>query len=225
MALVSVRDIHKTYGKGGAEVEVLRGITLDVEAGTFVALQGTSGSGKSTLLHIIGLLDSPTSGSYLFNGEDVSKLTDDERSDLRNQVSGFVFQSFHLVPYATALENVMLPGLYGSRPQHEIRERAMDLLDQVGLADRVHFKPSELSGGTATARRPCAVSGQRPGPRACGRTHRTAGQLRPARKFSPCSGQSTPWARPSSWSRTIPTIAAYAERRIFLKDGLVADDG
>ena len=132
-------------GNGG--IEVLSGISLSIASGEFVALQGTSGSGKSTLLHLMGLLDTPTSGTYRLLGHDVSGLSDDERSNLRNTALGFVFQSFYLVPYATALENVMLPGMYSELTQAELRQRALSLLEQVGLADRVNFKPANLSGG------------------------------------------------------------------------------
>jgi putative ABC transport system ATP-binding protein len=128
-------------------VEVLSGINLSIARGEFVALQGTSGSGKSTLLHLLGLLDRPTAGSYRLLGRDVSGLDDDELSRLRNTTLGFVFQSFYLVPYATALENVLLPGMYSGSPQAELRQRALRLLDRVGLSDRVHFRPANLSGG------------------------------------------------------------------------------
>lgn len=132
---------------GETGVEVLRGITLTIAPGEFVALQGTSGSGKSTLLHLMGLLDSPTDGTYRLLGRDVSHLSDDERSHLRNTALGFVFQSFYLVPYATALENVMLPGMYSGLAPAELRARGLELLARVGLADRVNFKPANLSGG------------------------------------------------------------------------------
>ena len=128
-------------------VEVLSDITLTIGQGEFVALQGTSGSGKSTLLHLLGLLDRPTAGTYRLLGRDVSGLSDDELSHLRNTALGFVFQSFYLVPYATALENVLLPGMYSGRPPAELREQALALLSRVGLADRVHFRPANLSGG------------------------------------------------------------------------------
>ncbi|MBU1230461.1 MAG: ABC transporter ATP-binding protein [Proteobacteria bacterium] len=134
-------------GADAGGVEVLSDITLSIAHGEFVALQGTSGSGKSTLLHLLGLLDRPTAGTYRLLGRDVSGLTDDELSHLRNTALGFVFQSFYLVPYATALENVLLPGMYSGRPQAELRASALDLLSRVGLSDRVHFKPSNLSGG------------------------------------------------------------------------------
>jgi len=128
-------------------VEVLRGIDLEVAAGEFVALQGPSGSGKSTLMHLLGLLDRPTSGSYRLAGEDVAALDDDRLSELRNRQIGFIFQTFYLVPYLTALENVVLPGLYGPGPARHLRQRGEELLRQVGLGDRIDFKPSQLSGG------------------------------------------------------------------------------
>ena len=144
----SARPLKSTEGDPeGGGVEVLSGIDLTIRSGEFVALQGTSGSGKSTLLHLLGLLDSPTSGVYRLLGRDVSGLDDEELSALRGTTLGFVFQSFYLVPYATALENVLLPGLYTERPQAELRARALALLGQVGLADRVDFKPANLSGG------------------------------------------------------------------------------
>ncbi|WP_279343398.1 ABC transporter ATP-binding protein [Fundidesulfovibrio terrae] len=145
--LISLRDITKHYVQGDMRTDVLRGVTLDIGSGEFVALQGPSGSGKSTLLHIIGLLDRASSGSYLLGGRDVSRLDDDALSELRNQVIGFVFQSFYLIPYASALDNVMLPGLYSGKPQAELRDRARFLLEQVGLADRMRHKPPQLSGG------------------------------------------------------------------------------
>ncbi|MBU1247082.1 MAG: ABC transporter ATP-binding protein [Proteobacteria bacterium] len=150
MALVRLEGIGKIFAAGVPDepgVEVLREIDLSIAAGEFVSLQGTSGSGKSTLLHLIGLLDRPTSGRYLFDGMDISGLDDDGLSGLRNQRIGFIFQSFHLISYATALENVLLPGMYSQTPQAKLRQRAMELLDQVGLADRVDFKPGKLSGG------------------------------------------------------------------------------
>ena len=148
--LILLEGIGKTFampGGEGASVTVLRDIDLMVEAGEFLALQGTSGSGKSTLLSIIGLLDRPTAGRYLLNGRDVSHLSDDELSDLRNSTLGFVFQSFHLIPYATALENVLLPGMYSHAPQGRLRKRAHELLERVGLGDRADFRPGRLSGG------------------------------------------------------------------------------
>lgn len=140
-------DKKKNNGDTPSGITVLNGITLGVEQGEFVALQGTSGSGKSTLLNIIGLLDRPTSGQYWLLGDDAATLDDDQQSDLRNRALGFIFQSFYLIPYATALENVILPGLYSGRPRSELQARARALLEQVGLADRMDFRPSRLSGG------------------------------------------------------------------------------
>jgi len=145
--LIRLTDISKSYHLGDVDTQVLRGVSLTIEPGEFVALQGPSGSGKSTLLHIIGLLDRPTGGQYFLRGRDVSQLPDDDLSEARNQLIGFVFQSFYLIPYATALDNVLLPGLYSNSPQSELRARAEKLLTQVGLADRMHHKPSQLSGG------------------------------------------------------------------------------
>lgn len=152
---IQLTDITKTFSQqtekknGDADpgIKVLKGISLDIAQGEFVALQGTSGSGKSTLLHIIGLLDRPTAGTYRLLDQDTATLNDDRQSDLRNTALGFVFQSFYLIPYATALENVILPGLYSGKPRADIQARAEFLLEQVGLADRMDFNPSRLSGG------------------------------------------------------------------------------
>ena len=138
---------EKKNGDAEPGIKVLKGITLDIAQGEFVALQGTSGSGKSTLLHLIGLLDRPTAGVYKLLGQDTANLDDDSQSDFRNQSLGFIFQSFYLIPYATALENVILPGLYSGKPHSELLARAELLLEQVGLADRMDFNPSRLSGG------------------------------------------------------------------------------
>ncbi|MFO7595401.1 MAG: ABC transporter ATP-binding protein [Desulfocurvibacter africanus] len=146
-SLVRLREIHKRYQQGEQSVEVLKGVSLDIAQGEFVALQGASGSGKSTLLHIIGLLDQPSEGSYELEGRDVSRLSDDALSSLRNRMTGFIFQSFYLIPYATALDNVMLPGLYAGTPRAELRRRGHELLERVGLGDRVGFTPAQLSGG------------------------------------------------------------------------------
>ncbi len=156
MPLCIMREIRKTYVAGTLQVEVLKGIDLDVERGEFVAIMGASGSGKSTLMNLLGCLDVPTSGTYVLNGQEVSSLTDDELSVVRNEHVGFVFQSFHLISYATVLENVLLPSLYSRKRLRQPRERAMELLRMVGLEHRVRFTPAQLSGGeqqrTATAR-------------------------------------------------------------------------
>ncbi|APG28288.1 macrolide ABC transporter ATP-binding protein [Syntrophotalea acetylenivorans] len=145
--IIRLEQIDKTYLQGDLTIEVLKNIDLSVSPGEFIALQGASGSGKSTLMHILGLLDRPSSGRYLFQGQNVAELADDRLSELRNRQFGFIFQSFYLVPYVTALENVILPGLYSATPAGQLRQRAQKLLEQVGLADRMHFRPSQLSGG------------------------------------------------------------------------------
>ena len=145
--LLELRDIHKTFATGGGAVRALRGLSLTVEAGEFVALVGPSGSGKSTLMHLIGLLDRPTSGTYLFEGDDVSRSSRSALAALRNRRIGFVFQGFHLLPRQTAWENVTLPLLYAGAPARERRRRALALLERVGLADRAHHRPNQLSGG------------------------------------------------------------------------------
>jgi len=145
--LIALRRVTRSYVMGGATNTVLADVSLDIAAGEFAAIMGPSGSGKSTLLHILGLLDRPTSGSYRLGGRDTGTLSDDDLSGLRNQAIGFVFQSFYLVPYATALDNVLLPGLYSSTPRSALNARAMELLDKVGLAAQAGHKPSQLSGG------------------------------------------------------------------------------
>jgi putative ABC transport system ATP-binding protein len=145
--LIEVADVTKTYRMGEVEVEALRGVTLDVAGGEFVAVMGPSGSGKSTLLNILGCFDRPTRGSYRLAGEDVSDLNANALAETRNRTLGFVFQSFNLLARTTALENVELPLVYAGVPPRERRERAAMALERVGLGDRLHHHPSQLSGG------------------------------------------------------------------------------
>ncbi len=149
MNLIELYDIHKTYRFGQVQVPVLRGVSFIIEQGEFVALMGASGSGKSTLMNILGFLDRPTSGRYVFEKRDVSGLTSDERAGLRNRTIGFVFQNFNLLPRTSALENVMMPLSYGQEKtsNRQSRTRAMELLERVGLADRSDHHPTQLSGG------------------------------------------------------------------------------
>lgn len=132
---------------GSHALEVLKGITLDIYRNEYVALMGPSGSGKSTLMNILGCLDTPTSGTYILNGSDVSKMADDDLAEVRNKEIGFVFQQFNLLPRLTAAENVALPLIYGGVSRKERMERALESLRKVGLADRSHHKPNEMSGG------------------------------------------------------------------------------
>lgn len=145
--LIHARDLRKTYHVGDQMVQALDGLDLDIHANEYVALMGPSGSGKSTLMNMLGCLDSPTSGQYILNGQDVSRLDDDALADIRNREIGFVFQTFNLLPRYTAVENVALPMIYGGFSKAERDARAREVLTQVGLGDRMDHKPNELSGG------------------------------------------------------------------------------
>jgi len=145
--VIELRRVVKVYRTGPAEVYALRDISLDIPKGDMVAMMGPSGSGKSTLLHIIGCLDVPTSGRYRLSGREVEGLGADELALIRNQCVGFVFQDFYLLPSLTALENVELPLIYRGMSPTARRRRARDVLEEVGLGDRMHHTPSELSGG------------------------------------------------------------------------------
>jgi len=145
--LIEIRDIAKIYKMGLQEVKALQSITLDIAPNEYVALMGPSGSGKSTLMNILGCLDTPTLGTYILNGTDVSHLVDNELAEIRNREIGFVFQTFNLLPRYTALENVALPLIYAGLGKEEREIRAREVLEQVGLADRMKHKPNELSGG------------------------------------------------------------------------------
>ena len=148
-AVVHLEDIHKTYDSGEVQVLAVRGVTLDLHKGEFMAVMGASGSGKSTLMNTLGCLDRPTQGRYLLDGVDISALDRNELADLRNEKLGFVFQGFNLLARTTARENVELPMLYGKHRvnAHEMEERAMHCLDIVGLSNRADHFPSQLSGG------------------------------------------------------------------------------
>ncbi len=152
MALIELKNIHKLFKMGEEEIHALNDVNLKIEEGDFLSIVGTSGSGKSTLMNIIGLLDLPSQGQYIFDGKNIVDMNDDELSHYRNQKIGFVFQSFHLLPKANALKNVIMPMQYASiydpsLTDKKIIDMAMKALDEVGLNSRMHHKPNELSGG------------------------------------------------------------------------------
>lgn len=146
-AIIHLEDIRKSYYMGKQSLQVLRGIDLDIQKNEYVALMGPSGSGKSTLMNILGCLDSPTGGRYVLNGSDVSKMEDNALAEIRNKEIGFVFQQFNLLPRLSAVDNVALPLVYAGIPKKRRTEMAMEVLRSVGLEDRSHHKPNELSGG------------------------------------------------------------------------------
>lgn len=145
--VIEIQEIVKNYQVGSVIVRALRSVSLDINRNEYVAIMGPSGSGKSTLMNILGCLDTPTKGTYILNGTDVSKMEDDRLAEIRNKEIGFVFQTFNLLPRYTALENVTLPLIYAGIPRHERDEHAKKVLDLVALSDRMTHKPNELSGG------------------------------------------------------------------------------
>ena len=147
MALIETRELWKTYRMGNEEIHALQDVSIKIESGEYVAVMGPSGSGKSTLMNLIGCLDTPSEGSYLLNGHQVRELDDDELARIRNEEIGFIFQTFNLLPRATALHNVELPLVYAGVSGADRRARALEALTRVELADRVTHRPNELSGG------------------------------------------------------------------------------
>lgn len=145
--VIHLSDIRKSYFMGKQELQVLKGISIDILKNEYVALMGPSGSGKSTLMNILGCLDSPTSGTYILNGNDVSQMPDNDLAEIRNKEIGFVFQQFNLLPRLTALENVALPLVYAGISKKQRNDMAMEVLRKVDLTDRSHHKPNEMSGG------------------------------------------------------------------------------
>ena len=145
--LINIKDLKRNFQLGSETIYVLKGIDLQINKGEYVALMGPSGSGKSTLMNLLGCLDTPTSGTYILNGKDVSQMHDDDLAEIRNKEIGFVFQTFNLLPRTTALDNVALPMIYAGYSKSERNQRATEVLTQVNLADRMDHQPNQLSGG------------------------------------------------------------------------------
>ena len=223
MALIETRDLWKTYVMGTEEIHALRGVSIEIERGEYVAIMGPSGSGKSTLMNLIGCLDTPSRGSYLLNGKQVGQMNDNELARIRNEEIGFVFQTFNLLPRATALQNVELPLVYAGVSGAERQKRARGALDKVELTSRMAHRPNELSGGQrqrvaiarALVNNPSILLADEPTGNLDSKTGNEIMAL---------------FARLHEAGNTIvlvtheADIAAYAHRSIHLRDGLVERD-
>jgi putative ABC transport system ATP-binding protein len=223
-AIISLHDVHKTYDTGEVKVHALRGVSLDIHGGEFVAIMGASGSGKSTLMNIIGCLDRPTSGAYLLDSEDVSKMSRTQLAHVRNRKLGFVFQGFNLLKRHTAVDNVALPLLYAGIAAGQRRQRALEVLQLVGLADRGHHLPNQLSGGqqqrVAIARalinRPHVILADEPTGNLDSKTSQEI--LVELQRLNRDLGQTIIMVTHEN------DVAAYASRLVIIRDGLVAND-
>jgi putative ABC transport system ATP-binding protein len=223
MALIEARQLVKTYTMGGQTVHALRGVSLDIEAGAFVAIMGASGSGKSTLMNILGCLDRPSSGQYTLAGEAVDRLPGDALAGVRNRQIGFVFQQFNLLPRTSALENVELPMVYGGVKAPERRERAMAALQRVGLGERWQHTPAELSGGQqqrvaiarALVNQPSLILADEP--TGALDTHTSEDIMRLLADLNH-QGMTVVLVTHE------PDIAAWARRRIVFRDGAIVED-
>jgi len=227
MELIELKNIHKTYQMGEISVPVLKGVSLTVGQGEFVALMGASGSGKSTLMHLLGCLDRPTSGEYWLEGEEVSRLSADERALLRNRKIGFVFQSFNLLPRTSALDNAAMPLTYtaDNLSERESRCRAAEILERVGLRNRLDHEPSRLSGGeqqrVAIARalinRPPLLFADEPTGNLDSRT--SAEVLRMFQQFNEDDGITIILVTHDAY------VGQHAKRVIHIHDGVIVDGG
>jgi putative ABC transport system ATP-binding protein len=223
VALIETRDLWKTYQMGDEEIHALRGVSIEIERGEYVAIMGPSGSGKSTLMNLIGCLDTPSQGTYLLNDKEVSQMNDNELARIRNEEIGFVFQTFNLLPRASALHNVELPLVYAGVPKKERLERATTALEKVELAHRMHHKPNELSGGQ---RQRVAIA------RALVNNPSILLADEPTGNLDSKTGVEIMglFARLHQGGNTIvlvthePDVAAYAHRAIHIRDGQVEHD-
>lgn len=221
--LCLMEDVRKTFRMGDDAVEVLKGIDLAVAPGEFAAIMGTSGSGKSTLMNLIGCLDVPTSGRYLLAGREVLGLQDDDLSELRNAHIGFVFQSFYLLPYATVLENVLLPSLYRESAKDHAEDHAIELLRLVGLEARIRFRPNRLSGGEQQRVAICRALMNDP---ELLLADEPTGQLdsRTAAEIMNLLAKMNERGKTVIVVTHDPAIAAYAKRIIRIRDGVIVDE-
>jgi putative ABC transport system ATP-binding protein len=221
--VIRVRDLERRYDMGGETIHALRGVTVDIRRNEYVAIMGPSGSGKSTMMNVLGCLDTPDGGEYWLNGQEVSRLTDDALARVRNKEIGFVFQTFNLLPRASALHNVELPLVYAGLKSRDRRQAAVEALERVGLGNRIHHRPNELSGGQrqrvaiarALVNRPSILLADEP----TGNLDSTTSQEIMA-VFSELHrlGQTVIMVTHE------PDIAAFAERVIVLRDGRVESD-
>jgi putative ABC transport system ATP-binding protein len=222
-AVIRIRELTREYRMGSERILALRGVTLEIHRNEYVAIMGPSGSGKSTMMNVLGCLDTPTAGEYWLNGEEVSRLTDDALARVRNREIGFVFQTFNLLPRATALHNVELPLVYAGVRARERRERAAAALERVGLAERMHHRPNELSGGQrqrvaiarALVNQPSILLADEPTGNLDSVTSEEIMEVFAALHDA---GQTVIMVTHE------PDIAARAQRRIVLRDGRVASD-
>jgi putative ABC transport system ATP-binding protein len=221
--MIRMRGIRKVYSTGRVEVEALRGVDLDIATGEYVAIVGPSGSGKSTLMNLLGCLDTPSSGEYVLSGEAVAGLDRNRLAEIRNRHVGFVFQNFNLLGYATALQNVELPLLFGGVAGPQRRERAAAMLERVGLADRMDHKPTELSGGQmqrvaiarALVNKPALVLADEP----TGNLDSASGHA-----IVDLFGELHAAGQTIVMITHDPGIAKLASRIVQIRDGLVVDD-